>query len=189
MRDRGINRDEGAACHYPSSPGPNRTVRKTMTKTAKRLTAASLALMAAISIAGCSMMGPASSPGGLAPGLTARMDAPGATLDRVQAINLINAYRATRGVAPLTPDAGLDGTAQALANQYAQSGSAPSTPQGLAAMKLSAGYPTFAETFSGWRNNPADAQALATSATKAGVAMSYNASSAYGIHWVLVLGN
>lgn len=160
-----------------------------MTKTAKRLSAASLALVAAISIAGCSMMGPASSPGGLAPGLTARMDQPGATLDRAQAINLINAYRATRGVPPLTPDAGLDGTAQALATQYAQSGQAPSTPQGLVAMKLSAGYPTFAETFSGWRNNAADAQALAASATKAGVAVSYNASSAYGIHWVLVLGN
>src|SRR5690606_5000075 len=154
-------------------PGPNRTVRNTMKKTATRLTAASLAVLAAISIAGCSMMAPASSPGGLAPGLTARMDQPGATLDRVQAINLINAYRATRGVAPLTPDAGLDGTAQALATQYAQSGQAPSTPQGLVAMKMSAGYPTFAETFSGWRNNAADAQALAANATKAGVAMSY----------------
>ncbi|MCW5721848.1 MAG: hypothetical protein KIS86_11965 [Devosia sp.] len=160
-----------------------------MTKTTKRLTGAALAVFAALSIAGCSMTGPASAPAGLAPGLTARMDQPGATLDRVQAIGLINAYRATRGMAPLTPDAGLDGTAQALANQYAQSGKAPSTPQGLTVMKLSAGYATFAETFSGWRNNPADAQGLAASATKAGVAMTYNAASSYGIHWVLVLGN
>ena len=76
-----------------------------------------------------------------------------------------------------------------LANQYAQTGTAPTKPQNLAQMKLSAGYATFAETFSGWRNNAADAVGLAAPATKAGVAAAYNPGSSYGIYWVLVLGN
>lgn len=145
-----------------------------------------LALCAAIALAGCSS-GPTGG-GALAPGLSARMDAPGASLDRAQAIAIVNAYRATNGIAGLAPDAGLDGTAQALASQYAATGTAPKTPAGVASMKLSAGYATFAETFSGWRNNPADAAGLTVAgATKAGVAVAFNPSSNYGVYWVLVL--
>ena len=152
---------------------------------------ASLALAAALAVSACSMGGMGggdSSPQALAPGLSARMDQPGASLDRAQAIAMINAYRATRGLPALTPDAGLDGTAQALADQYARTGTAPQTPQALSGMKLSAGYATFAETFSGWRNNPADAAGLATNASRAGIAVSFNPTSTYGTHWVLVLG-
>ncbi len=149
-----------------------------------------LVLAATLALAACSSVGGGSSgPAALSPGLSARMDQPGASLDKQQAIGLINAYRATRGAAPLTHDTGLDGTAQALVNQYAQTGNAPSTPQGLAQMKLSAGYATFAETFSGWRNSAADAAALAAPASKAGVAVAFNPASSYGIYWVLVLGN
>lgn len=145
--------------------------------------------LAGLVLAGCSMGGLATAPGALAPGLSARMDQPGATLDRAQAIELVNAYRAASGVAPLAHDAALDGSAQALANQYAQTGNAPSTPAGLKVMKLSAGYATFAETFSGWRNNSADAAGLRADAAKAGVAAAFNAGSAYGIHWVLILAD
>lgn len=145
-----------------------------------------LALMAVAALAGCSS-GPASV--GLAPGLSARMDAPGASLDRVQALSIVNAYRATNGLPPLASDTGLDGTAQALASQYAATGNAPKTPAGLVGMKLSAGYATFAETFSGWRNSPADAAGLNANASKAGVAVAFNPSSSYGIYWVLVLAN
>lgn len=160
-----------------------------MTKLSKISTFAALGIVSTLALAGCSSFGGAAAPAGLSSGLTARMDQPGATLDRQQAIALINSYRATRGVAPLTPDAGLDGAAQALANQYAQTGNAPTKPQALAQMKLSAGYATFAETFSGWRNSPADAAGLTAAATKGGVAMAFNPSSSYGIYWVLVLGN
>lgn len=149
------------------------------------------ALAAAAALAACSMGGlaggGASSAGALSAGLSARMDQPGAQLNRAEAIGIINAYRATSGLPALTPDAALDGTAQALANQYAQTGTPPKTPQGLTVMKLSAGYATFAETFSGWRNNPADAAGLRANATKAGVAVMFNPASNYGIHWVLVL--
>lgn len=150
---------------------------------------ATLALVAAgIALSACSMGGSTGGAGiALAPGLSARMDQPGASLDRAQAIGIINAYRATNGLPALVPDAGLDGTAQALATQYAQTGTPPKTPQDLVVMKLSAGYATFAETFSGWRNNPADAAGLKANATKAGVAVAFNGTSSYGVHWVLVL--
>jgi len=146
------------------------------------------ALATALAVSACSMGGGSTAGLALAPGLSARMDQPGAVLDKAQAIGIINAYRATNNLPPLVSDPALDGTAQALANQYAQTGTPPTTPQNLAGMKLSAGYATFAETFSGWRNNPADAAGLRTNASKAGVAVAFNPSSNYGIHWVLVLG-
>jgi uncharacterized protein YkwD len=146
------------------------------------------AIVAGMTLAACSMGGGGSGTAiALAPGLAARMDQPGANLDRAQAIAMVNAYRATNGLPALTPDAALDGTAQALANQYAQTGTPPRAPQDLTVMKLSAGYATFAETFSGWRNSPTDAVALKATATKAGVAAAFNATSTYGVHWVLVL--
>lgn len=156
-----------------------------MTKLTMMLAAGALTL----ALAGCSSFGGAASPTALSAGLSARMDQPNATLDSQQAIGLINAYRASRNMPPLVADAGLNGTAQALASQYAQTGSAPTKPQALAQMKLSAGYATFAETFSGWRNNAADAVGLAAPASKAGVAVAFNPSSSYGVYWVLVLGN
>lgn len=146
------------------------------------------AIVAGLTLAACSMGGGGSGTAiALAPGLAARMDQPGASLDRAQAIAIVNAYRATNGLPALTPDAALDGTAQALANQYAQTGTPPRAPQELTVMKLSAGYATFGETFSGWRNSPADAVALKATASKAGVAVAFNPSSTYGVHWVLVL--
>jgi len=148
-------------------------------------------LAAGVTIAGCSMIGGGGAPAGgaLSAGLSARMDQPGASLDKVQALGLVNAYRSSTGRGPLAPDAGLDGTAQALANQYAQTGNPPKTPQGLRVMKLSAGYATFAETFSGWRNNPADAAGLTSPGNKAGVAVAFNPSSGYGIYWVFVVAD
>ncbi|KQN72821.1 CAP domain-containing protein [Devosia sp. BK] len=157
-----------------------------------RLLALGSAVAATMAIAGCSMMGMgggASSPAGLSAGLTASMDQPGARLDKAQAIALINSYRATVGAPALVADASLDGTAQALANQYAQTNTAPATPQGMSVMKLSAGYSTFANTFSGWRNSPADAAGLAARGSKAGIGVAYSAASSYGVHWVLLIAN
>jgi uncharacterized protein YkwD len=147
-----------------------------------RLAAAALV---ALAIAGCSAGG-----GGapLSSGLTARMDQPGANLNRAEALGIVNAYRATTGSAGLAADAGLDTNAQALAAAYAKSGAAPKLPEGAVAMRVSAGYATFAETFSGWRNSPADAQVLAAgAATRAGVGVAYEPNSTYGVYWVLIL--
>lgn len=146
-----------------------------------RLAAAALV---ALTIAGCSAGGGAP----LSSGLAARMDQPGANLNRAEALGIVNAYRATVGSGGLTADGGLDTNAQALAAAYAKSGTAPKMPDDAVAMRVSAGYATFADTFSGWRNSPADAQVLAAgAATRAGVGVAYEANSTYGVYWVLIL--
>ena len=117
------------------------------------------------------------------------MDQPGASLNRAEALSIVNHYRATVGAGALRADASLDATAQALAQQYASSGTSPQTPAGAVKIAVSAGYPNFAETFSGWRNSPADAAILADrSATPRRASASvYDANSTYGVYWVLLL--
>ena len=142
-----------------------------------------VALMGFAVLAACSTGG-----GGLSPGLSARMDQPGASLNRAEALSIVNHYRATVGAGALRADASLDATAQTLAQQYASSGASPRLPAGAVKIAVSAGYPNFAETFSGWRNSPADAAILAErSVTRAGVAAVYDANSTYGVYWVLLL--
>ena len=127
---------------------------------------------------------------GLAPGLTACMDVAGARLDRGEALRLGNAYRTTTGAGALTPDPSLEATADRLASQYAGTGTAPALPGGVSAMRVSAGYSSFAETFSGWRNSSADAAAMARpGARRAGIGVAYAANSGYGIYWVLLLAD
>ncbi|HEY4199056.1 MAG TPA: CAP domain-containing protein [Devosiaceae bacterium] len=154
-----------------------------------------LSLIATVLVVGtglsaCSLFGDSGSAGGLAPGLVARMDQPGANLDRAQALDIVNHYRATTGAAPLVADATLDSTAQSLASQYAATGTSPKTPPGARAIRVSAGYTNFAETFSGWRNSPEDAAVLADAgAHRAGVASVYSANSNYGVYWVMVFAD
>lgn len=141
------------------------------------------ALALAAALAACS-------PGGqqLSPGLTAPMNQPGAQLNRVDALFLLNDYRAQNGAGQVRGDTLLDSTAQSLAAAYAKTGAQPALPNGAVAMRLSAGYSNFAETFSGWRNTPADAAALADPrAKRAGLGVSYDPNSSYGVYWVLVL--
>jgi uncharacterized protein YkwD len=139
-----------------------------------------LIIVAALALNACS-------PQGLAPGLTARMDAPGASLDRAEALNIINQFRATTGAQPLRLDANLNAQAQALAAQYAGSGTAPKKPDNVNAMRVSAGYPSFAETFSGWRSTKTDAAAMSDPAnTRAGLGVAYVGNSTYGTHWIIL---
>ncbi|MCD7061337.1 CAP domain-containing protein [Pelagibacterium xiamenense] len=148
------------------------------------LTAAALLVVA---LAACS---PGGTTIGLPQGLTATIDRPGAQMDRAAALNILNQYRATRGAQPLAGDATLDAQAQAVAQAYASSGTPPATPEGVTVMRLSAGYLNFAETFSGWRSSPPDADALAApSARRAGLAVVYDPNSAYGAHWVVLLAS
>lgn len=143
--------------------------------------------LAAAALAGCSAGGGG---GALSAGLTQRMDTPGANLNRAEALGIVNHFRAASGSSQLTADAGLDATAQGLASAYAKSGTAPKSPAGSAGMRTSAGYPNFAETFSGWRNSPEDAAVLTMgTASKAGIGVAYDPNSTYGVYWVLLLGN
>lgn len=146
-----------------------------------------LALVAALAlggfVAGCS---PAAT--GLAPGLTARMDAAGASLDRAEALRLVNAYRASTGAGAVIGDSGLDAEAQTLAAGYAASGRPPRRPDGASSMLVSAGYADFANVFSGWRASGGDARTLGDPAVRrAGLAVVYSERTEYGLYWVLLL--
>jgi uncharacterized protein YkwD len=157
------------------------SVRVTPSLLARLAGATALALM----LAACGETG-----GALAPGLVASMASPNAQLDRGAAFNLLNQYRSVVGVGPLTDDPALDSIAQNLAQTYAATGTAPKLPTAAIAIRASAGYTDFAETFSGWRNSPPDAAVLATAgATRAGLAEFYAPNSAYGVYWVLLLGS
>ncbi len=140
------------------------------------------AAILALGLAACSTAG-------LAPGLSQRMDARGATLDRATALSMVNQYRTSNGAAALAEDPTLDATADSLVAQYAKTGTQPPRPAGAVEIRYSAGYYNFAETFSGWRNSPADSAALTNgTATKAGIAAIYDANSGYGVYWVIILG-
>jgi uncharacterized protein YkwD len=147
-----------------------------------RLSVVSFAVLA---IAGCSMGGG----GQLSAGLSQRMDMPGVQLNRSEAIGIINNYRSSTGAGQLAEDPTLDANAQALAAQYAKTGKQAAKPPNAVLIRYSAGYFSFGETFSGWRNSPTDAAALTDrTATKAGVAAVYDSASPYGVYWVLILG-
>jgi uncharacterized protein YkwD len=147
-----------------------------------KLLRATVAALVLVALAACS------GGGALPGGLTQRMDQPGAAIDRAQALAILNQYRATTGAAPLAPDALLDTAATDLAISYARTGTPPKLGPGVLGMRTSAGYVNFAETFSGWRNSPEDAAVIASkAAVRAGLGVTYNANSAYGVYWVLIL--
>ena len=126
---------------------------------------------------------------GLAPGLTARMDAPGAQLDTKAALGLVNQLRHAQKAPALTIDAELEAKAKQAAKAYSSNGKSPARPDGADAILTSAGYVTFAETFSGWRSSSNDTTALSDPAmTRAGLAVVWSGSSEFGSYWVLLMG-
>lgn len=126
---------------------------------------------------------------GLAPGLTARMDAPGAKLDTAAALGLVNQLRHAHKAPALVIDAELATKAAEAAKAYAASAKSPVRPDGAEVILTSAGYVTFAETFSGWRGSTSDTTALSNpQMTRAGLAVVWSGSSEFGSYWVLLLG-
>lgn len=154
-------------------------------KSASALARIALAAGLAGALAACSMGGGG---GQLSPGLSAPMNQPGARLNRVEALFLLNDFRRSQGAADVRGDTVLDNTAQTLAAAYAKTGAQPALPPGAVVMRLSAGYTTFAEAFSGWRAVPADAAAISDiTAKRAGLGVAYEPNSSHGVYWVLVL--
>ncbi|MEO6014988.1 MAG: CAP domain-containing protein [Devosia sp.] len=145
-------------------------------------TLARIAVIAAMTaLAGCSG-------GGLSDGLTQRMDQGNVQLNRAEALGIINAYRATVGAPALVDDPALDITATTLASTYAKTGRQGSRPDGTLEVRYSAGYATFAETFSGWRNSSQESQVMhGKTATRAGLAVVYEPTSPYGVYWVVIV--
>jgi uncharacterized protein YkwD len=109
---------------------------------------------------------------------------------------MINGYRRDRNLPPLIFDATLAREAEVRAANAAEAdrstpGEVPAlkneeTPDGKT-IRLSAGYRTAAEAFSGWRDVPAhNAALLSRQATRIGIAAYYVPSSRYRMYWALV---
>ena len=124
----------------------------------------------------------------LAEGLTQRMDSGTAQLNTADAIGIINHYRATVGVGPLIEDPALSAQAREMAAHYARTGRQSPKPEGTSEVRYSAGYSTFAETFSGWRNSDQKSLVMSgSSVTRAGIAVVYEENSPYGVYWVVIV--
>jgi uncharacterized protein YkwD len=148
-----------------------------------RTTLARLVIVAALAaLAACS------TGGGLSPGLTQRMDSSTAQLNTADAIGIINHYRSTVGVGALVEDPSLAAVAAQYAASYAKTGRQQSKPDGTIEIRYSAGYATFAETFSGWRNSGQESAVMSgRTPTRAGVAVVYEENSPYGVYWVVIV--
>jgi uncharacterized protein YkwD len=130
------------------------------------------------------------------PGLYTRLDQAGQAFDPVISVSMINGYRRDRNLPPLIFDATLAREAEVRAANAAEAdrstpGEVPAlkneeTPDGKT-IRLSAGYRTAAEAFSGWRDVPAhNAALLSRQATRIGIAAYYVPSSRYRMYWALV---
>ncbi len=148
-----------------------------------------LAAAALLLVAGCS------SPPALretSSGLYGRLDHRGVAFDETAAISLMNAYRARRGLAALVPDAKLAALAEEQASRAGREdrsvfGEVPNlTGPGGAGLRLSAGYLTVAEAFSGWRDVPVHERAmLDPEARRVGIAAVHVPGSKYRVYWAL----
>lgn len=158
---------------------------------ARRFTAAILA--GAPFLSGC--MADRSEP---APTLYLALATPAAQIDAATARDMISAYRARTGLAPLALDPDLQRLAQAEAAAMAVADK-PSRAETVknavgrlgyvgAEANLSAGYHTLAEAFSGWRESKGhDAVMRAPGARRMGIATAYAPNSKYKVYWALLV--
>jgi hypothetical protein len=92
-----------------------------------------------------------------------------------------------------TNGAALNQLAERAAAKYAAEGNTNGAlslvaGESQASALFSAGYDNFADTFSGWRGAARDVKTLSQpNATKAGLAVKYDANSNFGTHWVLLV--
>ena len=167
-----------------------------MTKTLAK-SAVLAAFLAAL--AGCSTPEP---PARAAPvlGMYDNLARPNARIDAETAVDMISAYRRNHGLKPLVLDPALARIAASEAEAMAAAAKAASADavkaKGAAAgfrapaANLSAGYQTFAEAFSGWRESPAhDRVMLDRTATRMGIAAAYAPGTKYRVFWTLVVAD
>jgi hypothetical protein len=85
-------------------------------------------------------------------------------------------------------DPALSAQAKTIAANYAKTGRQAAKPEGTSEIRYSAGYSTFAETFSGWRNSSQQSLVMSgSSVTRAGIAVVYEENSPYGVYWVVIV--
>ncbi|WP_409564131.1 CAP domain-containing protein [Methylobacterium sp. J-068] len=154
-----------------------------------------LAVIAPLGLAACATPEPVNA---ALPSLYWPMTSQGAQVDAGTARDMISAYRARSGLAPLRLDPDLQKLAEAEAAAMAAA-DRPSRAQTVknaverlgfasAEANLSAGYHTLAEAFSGWRDSPAhNATLLAPQAQRMGIATAYAPGSKYKVYWALLV--
>ncbi|MFO1150215.1 MAG: CAP domain-containing protein [Alsobacter sp.] len=156
-----------------------------------------LGLMAALPLAACvteSQQQPTDEPA-----LYGRLDH-GAQLDANEALSLVNGHRAKAGLPPLKLDPGLNALARQMAESVAASdrsvaGQVPvfavnrsTDSTGYRQQRISAGYRTLAEAFSGWRDSPQHNELmLSRQARLMGIAAVDRPGSKYRVYWALVV--
>lgn len=125
-------------------------------------------------------------------------------VDAATAAQMISQYRINNGLGAVSPDPQLNAIAKMQAEAMADAGNvnaslAPNLqlatrmasigePKTEAAENVSAGYRTFAEAFSGWRESPNHNKVLLNkSATRLGIATAYSPNAKHKVFWSLVL--
>ena len=131
-----------------------------------------------------------------------RLDMGGGPVDPASSLSMINQYRGNNGLGALQWDPTLARIAQAQVDRMAAADRVHSTeeagldrelqaagiPYASFLANFSAGYRTFAEAFSGWRESKQhNATMLAGRATRVGLATAYAPNSKYKIFWTLVV--
>ena len=128
----------------------------------------------------------------------------GSSLDRVDAAQTINLFRANNGLTPVVLDERLNTLAEAYARDLAEAAKRGEAikPDGKLKQRLagngyqgadarenvSAGYHTFAEAFSGWRESKQHRETmLMPGAATIGIAAVYLPGTKYRVYWVLIL--
>lgn len=128
----------------------------------------------------------------------------GSSLDRNDAGQTINLFRANNGLAPVVLDERLNALAEAYARDLAEAARRGEAirPDGKLKQRLagngyegaearenvSAGYHTFAEAFSGWRESRQHRETmLMQGAATMGIAAIYLPGTKYRVYWVLIL--
>lgn len=127
----------------------------------------------------------------------ARLDKSGSAIDSAAALSMINAYRQSKRLAPLAEDQALSSEAATIASTAAREdkstfGEMPDMAQGASGatriVRVSAGYYTVAEAFSGWRGVPQhDAAMLSPNATRLGIATALAQNAKYKVYWTLIV--
>jgi uncharacterized protein YkwD len=125
-------------------------------------------------------------------------------VDAATAAQMISQYRINNGLSPVTADPQLTSIAKSQADAMAAAGNVQASlapnqqlatrmasigePKTAAAENVSAGYRTFAEAFSGWRESPKHNQVLLTKdATRLGIATAYAPNAKHKVFWSLVM--
>ncbi|MBN9470153.1 MAG: CAP domain-containing protein [Bosea sp.] len=156
------------------------------------------ALLAALFLAGCA----GSQRETIAPNAKRQERLAAVRLDPAEAVRILNAHRAERGLGAVRLDPALTTMAQRQADAMAASDSLSHTAAGTftarvhaagldtvrAAENLGAGYFSTQEAFEGWKKSSGHAANLVMpQATRMGIALAKNPQTRYGAWWTIVL--